>query len=64
MVWSATSIAAGVELNFTITDGVLRKGIFKFVQLRAPIDVCLLPDDLRGKAPIIVSSSTLVTGNR
>jgi hypothetical protein len=53
MVWSATSTAAGIELDFTITGDVLRKGIFKFVQLRAPLDACLLPDDLRGKAHLL-----------
>jgi hypothetical protein len=33
MVWSATSIGDGDELDFTITDKVLRKGMIKFVQL-------------------------------
>jgi hypothetical protein len=53
MVWSATMIAAGVELNFTITGDVLRKGIFKFVSPRPPLDSGLLQDDLHAKAHLL-----------
>ena len=44
MVWSATMIAAGVELNFTVTGDVLRKGKPKLTLSRAPLDDCLSPD--------------------
>jgi hypothetical protein len=44
MAWSATSMAAGVELDFAITDDVLRKGIFKFALHFAPLDDCLHPE--------------------
>jgi hypothetical protein len=44
MVWSATMIAAGVELNFTVTGDVLRKGKPKLTLSRAPLDDCLYPD--------------------
>jgi hypothetical protein len=53
MVWSATRIAAGVELDFTITGDVLRKGIFKFVSPRPHLDVGLLRDDLHAKAHLL-----------
>jgi hypothetical protein len=53
MVWSAVSIGDGDELDFAITGEVLRKGMTKFVQLRAPLDVCLLPDDLCAEAHLL-----------
>jgi hypothetical protein len=46
MVWSATMIAAGVELDFIVTGDVLRKGIFKFALNLAPLDDCLYPEAL------------------
>jgi hypothetical protein len=46
MVWSATTIAAGVELDFIVTGDVLRKGIFKFALHLAPLDDCLYPEAL------------------
>jgi glycerol-3-phosphate O-acyltransferase len=33
MVWSAMSMAAGVELDFTIAGDILRKGTVTFVRL-------------------------------
>jgi hypothetical protein len=53
MVWSAMSMAAEVELDFAIADDVLRKGTMKFFWLRAPLDVCFLPEDLRAEAHLL-----------
>ncbi|KAK1612140.1 hypothetical protein QYE76_035813 [Lolium multiflorum] len=44
MAWLATSMTAGVELDFAIADDVLRKGTIKFVLHLAPLDDCLHPD--------------------
>jgi hypothetical protein len=53
MVWSVTSIGDEDELDFAITGEVLRKGMIKFDKLRAPLDACLLPDDLRAEALLL-----------
>jgi hypothetical protein len=50
MVWSATSMTAGVELDFAIAGEVLQKGSAKFVGLRKIQDDSFLPDDLRRQA--------------
>jgi hypothetical protein len=50
LVWSATTIAVGDELNFAITGEVLQKGSAKFVGLRKIQDDSFLPDDLRRQA--------------
>ncbi|KAK1645691.1 hypothetical protein QYE76_063496 [Lolium multiflorum] len=42
-VWSATTFAAGVELDSTIAGDVLRKGTFKFALHLASLDDCLHP---------------------
>jgi hypothetical protein len=53
MVWSATSMTAGVELDFAITGEVLQKGSAKFVGLRKIQDDSFLPDDLRRQARLL-----------
>jgi hypothetical protein len=53
MVWSATSMTTGVELDFAIAGEVLQKGSAKFVGLRKIQDDSFLPDDLRRQAPLL-----------
>jgi hypothetical protein len=53
MVWSATSMTAGVELDFAITGEVLLNGSAKSVGLRKIQDDSFLPDDLRRQARLL-----------
>jgi hypothetical protein len=64
MVWSATMIAAGVELNLAIADNVLRRGTIKFAQLRAPLDACLLLDLTVDSGVAPVDGAMMVTGDQ
>jgi hypothetical protein len=74
MAWSATLMAAGVELDFTSAGDVLRKGTVEFFWLRAPLDACLLPDGLRAEAHLLdqkscagvlsINGTMVVTGDR
>jgi hypothetical protein len=57
MVWSATSMAAGVELDFAIADDVLRKGKQKLTSSRAPLHDSFRQDDQQNQALLLDQKS-------